>query len=47
MMAIQQIFIIYSFHGNDDAMTTYGNLGKLCHMLSVTLMIQQAYMVDL
>ena len=38
---------LHSFRHNDDAINIYSNLRILCHMLSVTLMIQEAYTVDL
>ena len=36
---------LHYFHDTDNPMTAYGHSGKLCHMLSVTLMIQQPYIV--
>ena len=38
--------LLHTFCNTDDLMTIYGYSGKLCHMLSVTLMIQWPYMVD-
>ena len=37
---------LHYFHDTDDPMIIYGHSGKLCHMLSVTLTIQQPYIVD-
>ena len=37
---------LHYFHDTDDPMIIYGHSGKLCHMLSVTLTIQQPPLVD-
>ena len=36
--------MLHYFRETDSLMTTNGNSGKLCHMLSVTLTIQRPYM---
>ena len=39
--------VTHCFHDTDDPTNIYGNLGKLCQILSATLTIQRTYMVDL
>ena len=37
--------LLHSFRDTDDPTNIYGNSGKLCHILSVMMMIQRTYMI--